>query len=521
MALQPILGYPSSYRAPFTAVQIDFAQGPSTSNGAGRTVIYIAPKTSAGTWTSGTVYKVGREKDVEDGAGSGSFLHRLLRMHLLIDKGATLYAMPYTASSGSGIATATSTITITMSSGSNPTSSGSLFTTICGEDITTSFRTTSTVGSIGDDLAAQINAKTWLPLTAANVGGVVTLTAKTPGASSGDGTTGVLRFRSSVDPGKNVVVATSGAALGLGSGTPGADGATTETANLTSALAGITASRFYYMGFSVWTSAAIAPIKTHVANKSDPNPGLLCRAWTGYTGAQSSLTTIANACNYERRHFAFQENSEHDPSELVAQLVALHRKYESIRGGFVRSLYRGADWLLKPVYADSDVPTQDEVNDAVTDGISIISSDPTGSFLVKSVNSRSKNAAGTLDDFRATETHRVSFMDDLADTWLARHQNTYAGFKLKADKLKSDGTVDVNQNVPPKTVTPSRYVPFLAKILEEFDTDGVIQDVDAWLASLRVNVDPLNPGRLEVGDAGRTIDLLDQATLRLAETSPG
>lgn len=517
MSLQPIQGYPSDYRAPFTAVEINFGQGPSTSNGPGRTVLYCAPKTSAGTWTTGTIYRVSREQDAIDGAGPGSFLHRMFRLHLLADKNATLYALPYGASSGSGIATATGTITI---SGS-PTANGSILTTVCGEDITTSFTTNSTPTTIGDDLVAQINAKTWLPLTAANATGTITLTAKTAGASSGDGTTGVIRFRSTPEPGKGIAVATSGAALGLGTGTPGADGATTETANLTSALAGITASRYYYMGFSVWTSAAIAPIKTHVVNKSSPNPGLRCRAVTGYTGAQSSLTTIANATNYERRHFVLQENSEHDTAEIVAQYVAIHRKRESIRGGFVEDNYRDVDWLLKPVFANSDIPTGDEVNQACQDGISIISSDPVGSFLVMSLNSRSKNSTGTLDDFRATETHRVSFMDDFADTWLARHQNTYAGFKLKPDKLKSDGSVDVNQNIPRKTVTPSRYVPFLAKIIDEFEDDGVIQNADDWKASLRANIDPLNNGRLELGDSGRTIDILHQTTLRLAETSSG
>src|SRR4051812_6177712 len=516
MALQPILGYPSDYRAPFTAVEINFAQGPSTSNGPGRTVCYVAPKTSAGTWTAGTVYKVSREQDVIDGAGAGSFLHRLLRMHLLVDKNATLYALPHAPSSGSGVATATGTITIV----ATPTATGNIFTTICGEDITTSFPTTDPATTIAANLVAQINAKTFLPLTASPSAGVITLTAKTAGASSGDGTTGVLRYRSTPDPGKGVTVTTAGAALGLGA-VAGADGATTENAGLTSALAGITASRYYYMGFSAWSAAAATIIRTHVLNKSTPNPGLRCRAFMGYTGAETALVTIANGQNYERLHFVNQENSEHDPSELCANVLAVHRKFESIRGGFFPDNYRGPDWLIKPVYADSDVPTQTEVNTAVTNGISIVSSDPTGSFLVMSVTSRSKDSTGALNDFRATETHRVSFMDDFADTWLARHQITYSGFKLKADKRKPDGSVDVNQNIPPKTVTPSRYAPFLAKIIDEFEDAGVIQDADAWKAALRTNIDPLNNGRLELGDSGRTIDILHQASLRLSEISAG
>jgi phage tail sheath gpL-like len=522
MALQPILGYPSDYRAPFTAVEINFGQGPSTSSGPGRAVHYCGPKTSAGSATVNTTYKITREQDAVDLFGVGSFLHRMLRLHLLADKGAKLYATCYAASSGSGVATATGTITLTFPSGSNPTANGRMFTTICGEDFETSFRTSDTLTTIGDALVAQINQRSFLPVTASNAAGTITLTSKHAGASSGDGTTGVIRFRSSTEAGKNLNVATSGAALGLGTGTPGAEGATTETANLTAALATLTATRYYYMGFSVWTSAAIAPIKTHVVNKSEPNPGLRSRAFTAYTGTQSALTTIVNACNYERRHFVLQEASEHDAAELVANAIAIHRKKESVRGGFVPDNYRGTDWLIKPVYDAADRPTDTEINDACVDGITIIASDDVGSRMVMSLNSRSKNAAGTVDDFRATETHRVSFMDDFADTWQARDAATYQEFKLTADRYLSDGvTVDANFKPPPRTVTPSRYRSWFLAIVDEFELAGVLQNAPAWAESTRVNIDPLNQSRIEAGASGRTMDIRHQVTLRLAETSPG
>lgn len=521
MANQPITGFPSSMRAPFSAVEINFGQGPSTAEGAVRSALYTGLKTSAGTGTVGTVYRITREQDAIDVCGVGSFGHRMCRFHLMVDKNAKLFLMPYAASSGAGVATATGTITVTMSSGSNPTATGKLTAFVCGEEFTVSFKTSDTVTTIGDALAAQINSRQFLPLTAGNSGGVVTLTAKHAGASSGDGTVGVLRMRASVESGKNVVVASSGAALGLGTGTAGADGATTETANLTTALAGITSSHYYYMGAAVWTSAAIAPFKTHIVNKSEPNPGLRCSGWTAYTGTQSALTTIINAANYERRSFVWQENSEHDPAELVAQEIAIHRKKEAIRGGFVPDLYRGPDWLIKPCYDVADRPTATEIDEACVDGITVIASDEIGSYHVMSLTSRSKNAAGTVDDFRATERHRISFMDYFADKWLARHQNTYAGFKLKPDKLNADGTVDGNQDIAPRTVTPSRYLPFLNQIIDEDANEGLLQDADAWKESARANVDPINNGRLELGASGRTMDILHQATLRLAEISPG
>lgn len=521
MSLIPVLGYPSSWRAPFSAVQIDFGQGPSTAGGGKRRVIYFALKTSAGSGTAGQSYRIQREQDAIDVAGVGSFGHRMCRKHLLCDKDVDLTLVVYAASSGSGVATATGSVTITMSSGSNPTATGRVYLTACGISLTIGYSTSDTVTTIGDSIVAVVNAQQHLPFTASNAGGVVTFTAKHAGSSSGDGTVGVIRFRASTDAGKNVVVATSGAALGLGTGTAGADGATTELANLTAALANFTSSPYHYMGFSVWSSAQVAPIKTHVSNKSEPNPGLRCVAFTAFTGTQAALTTIANGCNFERRHFVWQPNSEVDPAELVANTIAIHRKRESIRSGFVEDNYRQPDWTIPPAYADSDWPSGTAINDAIVDGITPIGSDQNGSFLVMSVNSRSKNAAGTIDDFRAAERHRVSFMDYFGDIWLQRDQATYAGFRLMDDPRKPDGTIDTNATLPPKTLTPATYRPFLSKIIDELADEGMLQRREDWKASQRHVIDPENVSRMESGASGRTMDIRHQSSLRLAETTPG
>jgi phage tail sheath gpL-like len=517
MATQPILGFPSSWKGPFSAVQVEFGQGPSTAGGGKRRVVYFAPKTSAGNGVAGQSYKINREQDAIDVGGVGSPGHRMSRMHLLCDKDVDLTLVTYAPSSGSGVASATGTITVT----GTPTATGRIYHSHCGVRLTTGFSAADTPTTIGDAMAAQINAQQHLPYTAANATGVITLTSKIAGASAGDGTTGVYRFRATVDSGKGLTVATSGAALGLGTGTPGGDGATTELAGLTAALANFNSSAFYYMGFSVWASGAMAIIKTHISNKSEPNPGLRCRAVTGYTGTQASLTTIAIASNFERRHFVWQANSEHDPAELVANFVAIHRKRESVRSNFVEDDYRQPDWLIQAAYSEADWPSATACNDAVVDGISPIASDHFGSRLVMSVTSRSKNAAGTIDDFRATETHRVSFMDYFADIWLARDQATYAGFKLMDDPKNPDGSVNVNASVPPKTLTPYVYRPFVAKIIDDLADEGMLQRREDWKASQKHNIDPENVSRLESGASGRTMDIRHQSTMRLAETTPG
>lgn len=521
MALQPIIGYPSSWRGPFSAVQVEFGQGPSTSGGAKRRTVYYAPKTASGAGVAGVGYPIKRESDAISVGGVGSPGHRMCRMHLLADKDADITLVTYPASSGGGIATATGVTTVTMSSGTNPTASGLLFLRECGVRLTVGFSTSDTVSTIGDSIAAQINQQQHLPYTAVNAGGVVTRTSKTGGSSSGDGTTGVYRFAATVEAGKNVAVANSGAALGLGTGVAGADGATTELAGLTSALANFGATPFYYAGFSDWRSASMSVIKTHINNKSEPNPGLRCRAVTGYTGTQAALTTIAVGANFERRHFVLQPNSEHDPAELTANFIAIHRKRESIRRGFVEDNYRQPDWLIQAAASEADWPSETACNDAVVDGICPIASDQFGSRLYMSVTSRSKNAAGTIDDFRAAETHRVSFMDYFADIWLARDQATYAGFFLTDDPKNPDGSVNVNAKLPPKTLTPYTYRPFVSKIIDQLADEGLLQRREDWKASQRHNVDPENVSRMESGASGRTMDIRHQSTMRLAETTPG
>lgn len=517
MALQPITGYPSQWRAPFCAADILLGQGPSSAAAAPRLAHYMGPMTSAGTWTAGTTYVVTNEQDAITGAGTGSPLHRMIRKHLKVNPRAKLYATPYAASSGSGVTTATGTITWA----TTPTANGQTRVWVCGELVAAVFTTSSTVTTISTDIRDKINAKTWLPVTASISAGILTLTAKVAGASQGDGTIGVIRYFAEIDPGCGTTVAVAGAALGLGA-TAGADGATTEAAGLTTALANIANTRYYYMGFSVWSSSDTALIETHVTNKSLPSPGLRSHAFCGYTSTISNASTIAIARNTERHYIAWQKNSEHDTAELAAWLLAVTQKEEELDSASpVFDGYTNSEIL--PARSNADWPSDTDVNDAVTDGICVIKSNQVNAQLAMHVSTRSKNSAGTLDDFRATERHRISVMDDFTDTVVQRYQQTYqaVGFKLMDDPRLPNGALNLNALLPPKVMTPSRFSGWFKNIIREFVDTGRFQLLSEWNASVRVNIDPNNASRLEVGASGRTIDLLHQASFKLSETTPG
>jgi hypothetical protein len=202
--------------------------------------------------------------------------------------------------------------------------------------------------------------------------------------------------------------------------------------------------------------------------------------------------------------------------------MAVHQKQESQLGDFVEDFYREKDWLCPPAYLNSDWPTQTNMNDAVTDGIIIVMSDALGSFMAMSVNTRSRDSTGTITDFRATETHRVSFLDTVGDTWLQRDAVQYGtGFKLMPDQLMPDGSINFNQRVPTRTLTPSLYKPFGAAILQQACDDGLLQDAPTWLGSLNTFIDPSNVSRLVGTASGRVIDIRHQTAIQISETTPG
>lgn len=517
MARIPISGIPSSFRAPLTAAEIVLAQGASTASAGIGEACYVGPKLSGGSAAANTVYPIGSEAEARALFGEGSPLHRALRLHLMANPQMKVWGLAHAASSGDGAAAATATIVYA----TNPTAPGVTRVTVCGEECSVAFTTADTPTTIGAKMAAAINAKTWLPLTAGASSGTVTLTARIAGASQGDGTVGVLRLRGSIDAGKGTTITVSGAALGLGSVTAGADGAVTEVAGLTAALAAIAARRFYYLGFTAWDATSLAAIKLHVATKSAPSPGLTCRAFSAYTHTLSALATIAIGVNYERHHIVWQKNSDHDTAELTAATLAVHQLEEATDRATNFDGYRTARWLIKPAFASADWPGLQDIDDAVTDGILPIASNASGSMIAMSVTTRSKNAAGTIDDFRACETHRVAVLDEFVDTWKLRHELTYSNKRLKADEVLPNGQINGNQRLPPKTVTPSTYRPFVVRTIDEFIERGLFQGQVDWVSGLAVVIDPNNPSRLECGVSGRTVDLLHQTTFRVAETTPG
>lgn len=504
-----VTGIPSTIRAPGAWAEILLAQGVTSAPAGRREALYVGAMTSSGSATANQVYEIGDESQAIDLFGAGSPLHRAIRMHIKANPTGRVYGCPYAASSSGTPAAATATITATVTT---LTAGGTAVFNVCGEEISLSWTTDSTATTIGEDLEGKINSLTHLPLTASNSTGTVTLTSKIAGASQNS----IYRIRvKEYTTGVGLTLATSASTLGSG-----ADGSTTEATNITSALTALTGSRYYYMGLTSPTQAHVALLKAHIATKSEPNPGLRSVGVVGAVGSLSATQTISTAQNHFRTRLVWQKNSEHDPAELVGNWLAVMQKREETNSRFNFDDYSEADWFIKPVFAASDRLDLDDIDDAVTDGITPINSNSGRSWIAMSVNTQSKDSAGNLDDFRAAETHRTSVLDEVMDTILINDRLTFKDFALMDDPLNADGTIDVNATIPPRTLTPSRYKSWLFSQLNQFFEQGKLQRKNEWVDGAAVRIDPQNNGRLQNRLSGRVIDLKHQVTFRISETTP-
>jgi phage tail sheath gpL-like len=512
-ALIPVAGVGPDYRTPGTYPEVVFAQGASSASAGVRQVVFCMPMLSTGTWTAATLYgPIANEKEVSDGAGLGSPMHRSVRKFLRSNKDAKVYCLPCAETSGGSPLAATATAVFANTS----TGIGVATVTICGEECAFSFPSGRTVTQLGDDLVAVINAKTWLPVTASNASGTVTITAKLKGTSQGTATVAVVRTRGAITSGVTTTLTVS---THVGAVQAGVEGSTTEAATFLTALGTIDARRFYYIVSSGNTSTYLTNLVTHLTTKAEPKRNMRSVGITAYVGTLAAATTLAIARNHERLTIGVLPNADHDCAEVAGWLAAVRQKEEQTDSSFCFDGYSNGELL--PAYNPADWPSGDSISDAINDGLTVIASNESRAYIAMSCNTRSKNSAGLLDDFRATETHRVSVADEFVDELVDGVARSFVGKKLRDDEHLADGSINPVQKLLRTVVTPSRVVATIKKQMNDYFDGEKLSDVEASKLSVRAVKSPVNSGRVECGFDLRAIDHAHQFTVRVAEVSPG
>jgi len=506
----PVTGFASDYRTPSVGIELVFAQGESISGSGAREILIVAPKTAAGTYTVDTLYGPLRsEREVELGSGPGSAGHRLARKIMQANKGATVYLLVVAETTGGSPAKAVGNLAWS----GTATSSFNYTFSVGEEEFTIYVKNGDGAATVAAGVKALINGRTHLGVTDEGSSATNTLTAKHFGARSGTATWIPFRVVAPA-PGNGLTLT----AASPGTTTAGADGSTTEAAQITTALATVEGRHFYYYVYDNGGDAtALAAFKTHLANKALPRYGRRSYFITGHNGTLAAVTTIANGLNYERQEIAHQATGDNSPDQLAGQLVATHQlvRESNPANGLIN--YAGPDWNLRPARAQY-WPDEDDINDAIAAGVSCVASKTGGTYLVMSLTTRSKDGSGTYADFRAAESHRISVGDACAAD-LTAAMSSRIGKGFMQHPRRPDGTPNPNAKIPQGVVTDFTLKPVYVSKINSWAKAGWTQRVDDTLASLLVSKSPINAGRLESGFSLYARDNLSQVTVRMAEAS--
>ncbi|WFP51427.1 hypothetical protein PL263_05200 [Methylomonas sp. EFPC3] len=268
---------PQALRYPGVYIEIDGSQA-----GLGDdipAVLLVGQKLAAGSAVAGEITRISSVYDAVQKAGAGSMLAQMAARYRAIDATLDLYMLPY-SDNGAGVA-ATGTITVTNAA----TADGTLSLYIGGRLVSVGVTSTMTTAQIATAIAAAFTDAD-LPVTAAAVASVVTLTAKHKG-TCGNNIDMRLNLYGELKP---TGLALTLAAMAGGSGDP-------APGNLATLLG---ANRWYrYIALGINDAATLAAWHTESGRRYQPPVQAGFRCFTAHRGDYAAAAAFGETKNYE------------------------------------------------------------------------------------------------------------------------------------------------------------------------------------------------------------------------------
>lgn len=169
---------PTNIRLPGVFIEVDASKA-GRADDPGR-ILLIAQKTNAGTAVANTPVPVVSILDAKEKFGIGSHLVAMIEAVRLSDPFGLVWALPLADAGGSVAATGTVTVTAA------PTAPGVIPLYVAGVSVPVPVAGTESVNATATAIAAAVNANSDLPVTAAAVNAIVTLTARNAGTLGND-----------------------------------------------------------------------------------------------------------------------------------------------------------------------------------------------------------------------------------------------------------------------------------------------------------------------------------------------
>jgi phage tail sheath gpL-like len=500
-----LAGLAASYPNPGVYLELDFAQGPVAGSGSLRTAIILGNKTTAGAATNDTVIygpdtqtPVQVENDVITQFGAGSQLHRAYLRFTAVNKTTSLYFVAVSPSAGAA-ATLVETLTTTA------TANGNHRLWIGDQFVDTAINSGDTVTTQATNIVASVNQNTRWAVTAANVAGVITYTAKNLGPE-GNWIRGQALITSS---------GTIGTTTSLTANTFFSSGTTADVN--TTALSTILPGKYYYIISCDSDATNVGRIVTQVTSQAQPTTGIRQRVVFGSMDTLANTITVATGINSPRAECVWGSCTDLTPLELAANNAALYALLEAgapigvNRKNF--SLFPSSTtdqglWLPQQVGGTNisgaggrggvgGAPTVAQVTSALNNGITPITVLQNGQAqLVKRCTT--KSTTGSNADYRIRDAHKVSVCDYWGDDAVARTQLQFGGKDILPNQTQGAPPL------PAVATTPQLWGNMLKGLVNDYGNQG------QWS----------NPPGVPVVPGSTPADLINSTAIIQQETNP-
>jgi phage tail sheath gpL-like len=498
-----IAGLSANDPVPGIYLELNFAAGSASAGAGERAALLIGNKLSSGSATADSIVygpdtqiQPATEEDAIALFGEGSELHEGWRSFTSVNPFAKVYAVACAEADGYA-----AEADITLATNANGTASFEL--RIGRELLEVTVLSGDTPASVATSMAAQVNSRGYLPVSASVVGAVLTLTAKQKGVRGN-----LIRIYSRFT--KSVAMTTS-----LTSWSTLADGVGNDS--LTNVLATILPTRFYYIVAAQTQTSALQALSSQVSTQALALNDIRQRFVWGSVDSVATAITQSQAVNSARGEVGLVVSGEKRPFEIACHNTAVFMLEEAPLkprcnfSGYGNDSSSSVNWKLQAPLSGAKL-TRNQVKAALNGGVSPVGVNLNGStYLVKRVTCRSLN--GSNPDYRVRDGHKVTVADLFVDTFANLCRERFAGKEIGDDPIG-------NQPLPaPSVVTPRVLRSAADEVVDQFAALGLLQNADQIKANMVCIREASPRTRLSIQINLQVVDILDQIAAQINQVA--
>ncbi len=457
---------PASTRVPGQSIEFDSSRAVSGLAPIDNRVLLVGQRLASGSAAALTVQPIAEAGEAVALFGRGSMLARMAAAYKKADRYSKLYAIALDDIGGGTAASGTVTV-------SGPaTAAGTLPLQIAAVDIPVPVASGASAATIATAIAAAITARPDLPVTAAAVGAVVTVTCRHKGTVGN-----AIDIRHSHYEGEALPAGVTLAIVAM------AGGATDPDIDGVWPVIGDAPYRSLVLGLV--DATIVGKAKTELDSRWGASRMLETVAYGARSGTQGTLAAFGATLNSELVSILGTGRSPTWTPEAAAIYAAICGYYTAIDPA--RPLQTLAlTGMVAPKEADRFTRAQREL--LLADGIATFTVDAGGTPRVeRTITTYQTNALGIED---------VAWLDLETVTTLAYLRATVRAViatKFPRHKLANDGT---EYGLGQAIVTPSVIRMELIALARAWEEAGLVENLDQYVADLIVERDAGDPNRV-------------------------